>query len=91
MSHCWGSSPELRPSFKNVNEKLNEIYPVKGELIDNLVNMVCLYTTSCQRSYSHFYYTIYIGYLALAWVLVLLVHKLITNIFLTVIYILNEY
>lgn len=49
MGQCWGNQPELRPSFKNVNEKLNEIYPIKGELIDNLVNMLEKYSSNLEQ------------------------------------------
>jgi len=36
----WNCKPEMRLSFRHSLEKLNEIHPIKGELIDNLINMV---------------------------------------------------
>lgn len=35
----------MRPTIKDVQVKLNEIHPLKGELIENLIEMVCLQTT----------------------------------------------
>ena len=42
MDQAWGTKHDLRPTFRQMLDKLNEIFPVKGELIDNLVNMVCI-------------------------------------------------
>ncbi|XP_046340385.2 uncharacterized protein LOC124121432 [Haliotis rufescens] len=41
-------NPESRPVFKEMLMRLNEIHPVKGELIDNLVNMLEKYSSNLE-------------------------------------------
>jgi hypothetical protein len=41
VCNCWTDSPEERPSFSAILKELNHICPQKGDLMDNLVNMVC--------------------------------------------------
>lgn len=38
----WQPNADMRPTFRQTLDKLNEIYPIKGELIDNLINMVTI-------------------------------------------------
>lgn len=40
LSNAWSKDIQERPTFVQMLNKLNDIHPVKGELIDNLVNMV---------------------------------------------------
>ncbi|KAL3862163.1 hypothetical protein ACJMK2_008151, partial [Sinanodonta woodiana] len=48
MEHAWSKTPELRPTFKMMHERLEEIYPVRGELIDNLVRMLEKYSSNLE-------------------------------------------
>ncbi|KAK3576183.1 hypothetical protein CHS0354_001202 [Potamilus streckersoni] len=48
MEQAWSKIPELRPTFKIMHERLEEIYPVKGELIDNLVRMLEKYSSNLE-------------------------------------------
>ena len=40
MSSTWVEDPMQRPTFQQVLKELNSISPQKGDLMDNLVNMV---------------------------------------------------
>jgi hypothetical protein len=40
MKSIWVEDPMLRPTFQQVLKELNAISPKKGDLMDNLVNMV---------------------------------------------------
>ena len=40
MISTWGEDPLQRPTFQQVLKELNSISPQKGDLMDNLVNMV---------------------------------------------------
>ena len=47
MMSTWTEDPMERPTFQQVLKQLNSISPQKGDLMDNLVNMVCsLYTSN---------------------------------------------
>ncbi|XP_069117927.1 uncharacterized protein [Argopecten irradians] len=48
MESAWGVNPDNRPTFRQMLDKLNEIYPIKGELIDNLVNMLEKYSSNLE-------------------------------------------
>ncbi|ESO90460.1 hypothetical protein LOTGIDRAFT_123262 [Lottia gigantea] len=48
MDHCWSDNPEERPTYRQILEQLNIIHPVKGELIDNLVNMLEKYSSNLE-------------------------------------------
>ena len=40
MQSIWVEDPMQRPTFQQVLKELNSISPQKGDLMDNLVNMV---------------------------------------------------
>ena len=40
MTSTWVEDPLQRPTFQQVLKELNSISPQKGDLMDNLVNMV---------------------------------------------------
>ncbi|KAK3592578.1 hypothetical protein CHS0354_018845 [Potamilus streckersoni] len=48
MESAWSRNPALRPSFKLMRIILDEIYPVKGELMDNLIKMLEKYSTDLE-------------------------------------------
>ena len=45
MQSTWTEDPLQRPTFQQVLKDLNSISPQKGDLMDNLVNMVCALVT----------------------------------------------
>nr|XP_022343862.1 uncharacterized protein LOC111136960 isoform X1 [Crassostrea virginica]XP_022343863.1 uncharacterized protein LOC111136960 isoform X1 [Crassostrea virginica]XP_022343864.1 uncharacterized protein LOC111136960 isoform X1 [Crassostrea virginica] len=48
LAQCWNTKPDVRPTFRQTLDRLNEIFPVKGELIDNLVNMLEKYSSNLE-------------------------------------------
>lgn len=48
IAQCWNAKPDIRPTFRQTLDRLNEIFPVKGELIDNLVNMLEKYSSNLE-------------------------------------------
>ena len=45
---CWDNIPENRPTIRQVLETLNVISPVKGEMVDNLINMLEQYAVGLE-------------------------------------------
>ena len=41
VESIWAEDPSERPTFQQVLKWLNTLSPQKGDLMDNLVNMVC--------------------------------------------------
>ena len=48
LDETWNESPSARPSFEKLENILNNIHPVKGELIDNLISLLELYSTNLE-------------------------------------------
>lgn len=45
---CWNQDPLCRPTFKECMSKLGRISPHRGELMDNLIELMEQYTTSLE-------------------------------------------
>jgi len=45
---CWDATPSNRPSFKEIMKVLNQISPHRGELMDNLINLMTHYTNTLE-------------------------------------------
>lgn len=48
IGRCWHEDPTLRPDFQECMKALNQIVPTKGELMDNLVELMEQYTNSLE-------------------------------------------
>lgn len=48
LDDTWNESPSGRPTFERIGSNLNQIHPVKGELIDNLINLLESYSTNLE-------------------------------------------
>ncbi|CAI9730995.1 speract receptor-like [Octopus vulgaris] len=48
IGQCWLEKPLARPVFGTIHRMLKEIHPVKGELIDNLINLLEAYSSSLE-------------------------------------------
>merc|ERR1739841_292712 len=49
MEECWAQSPSARPTLYDVKRKMDIIDPKKGELIDNIVNMLEEYSGNLEQ------------------------------------------
>ena len=47
MMSTWNEDPTARPTFQQVLKELNSISPTQGDLMDNLVRIVCLCVCAC--------------------------------------------
>ena len=45
---CWNEDPKCRPEFKYCLSELGKISPHRGELMDNLIELMEQYTTSLE-------------------------------------------
>lgn len=48
MQHCWRDEVPTRPHFHGILSKLQEIHPMKGPIVDNLVTMLEKYSTDLE-------------------------------------------
>ncbi|XP_014788416.1 resact receptor, partial [Octopus bimaculoides] len=48
IEQCWQEEPKARPAFSKIITMLMEIYPMKGELIDNLIHRLETYSSSLE-------------------------------------------
>ena len=48
LDDAWNENPSGRPNFDKLLHILNQIHPVKGELIDNLLNLLESYSTNLE-------------------------------------------
>jgi len=51
MKSTWNEDPMARPTFQQALKELNNISPQRGDLMDNLVNMVwaCIQYCACDE------------------------------------------
>lgn len=48
LSEAWNEHAPTRPTFEKLEKVLSQIHPVKGELIDNLISLLELYSNNLE-------------------------------------------
>merc|ERR1712080_319753 len=47
--NCWNEVPSIRPKIAECKQKVSQIDPQKGELIENLISMLEMYSSNLEN------------------------------------------